>query len=211
MTATGNQPADLFALLEELQAIARNGLHYATNSYDTERYQRLLDLVTARYAALLDIPELDVQRRFAAELGQITPKVGADAAIFDDEGHILLQLRADDWRWCLPCGWVEANESPAEAAVREAREETGLEVRVLELVDVFTRKASAEYGPHTMVAVTYLCDVIGGTLRRSHEGLDLRYWAIDDVPVWHYNHREYAIAAHAAWSDFIARTAPPTT
>ena len=190
---------DPLPLLDELQTIARNGLAYATNPYDLERYQRLLTLATTYYAHIFELPIEEVRERLGAELGYITPKVGAEAALFDDTGRILLMLRADDQRWCLPCGWVEPNESPAEAAMREAREETGLIVRTVRLVDVFTRKPNIGYGPHTAVAIIYLCEVIGGTLEGSHEGLDVRYWRIEDVPVWHEMHQQYALAAHATW------------
>jgi ADP-ribose pyrophosphatase YjhB (NUDIX family) len=190
---------DILALLDELQTIARNGLLYATNYYDQERYQRLLELSTMQYEALLGVPAADVRQRFAAELGHVTPKVGGDAAIFDDEGRILLVRRVDDGRWCLPCGWLEANESPVEAAVRETKEETGLEVRPLALVDVITRRANIGYGPHTAIAVIYLCEVIGGTLRGSHEGQEVGYWKLTDVPVWHELHQQYATVAYAAW------------
>ena len=196
---------NLMSLLDELRTIARNGLTYSTNPYDRERYERLLDLASDHYGQALDLPAAEARRRLADELGYITPKVGADAAIHDDEGRILLELRADNQRWCLPCGWVEPNETPAEAAVREAREETGLVVRVVELIDVFTRMPSAEYGPHTMVAVVYLCEVVGGTLVCSHESLELRYWNIEDVPVWHAHHRTQALKARAAWQDWKAR------
>jgi ADP-ribose pyrophosphatase YjhB (NUDIX family) len=192
---------DPMPLLDEIQTIARDGLHYASNPYDRERYQRLLELVSLAYGQALAMPPAAVRERFAAELGQITPKVGADAAIFDDEGRILLMLRSDDEKWCLPCGWVGPCEAPAEAAVRETREETGLDVRTVRLVDVFTRLPSAENGPHTMIAVVYLCEVLGGELRGSHEGHDLRYWRIEEVPVWHATHRTYALVARDAWRE----------
>ena len=190
---------DITSLLDELQTLARNGLNYASDSYDRERYERLLTLATQSYATLLELPEAAIRARFARELGHITPKVGADAAIFNDEGEILLMERVDGTGWCLPCGWVEPNEKPAEAAVREAREETGLEVEVKQLVGVFTRKPSAGYGPHTMIAVVHLCDVVGGTLTLSHEGLALRYRLIDAVDRWHATHEQYARAAHEMW------------
>jgi len=190
---------DIYALLDEVQTLARNGLHYATNNYDRERYERLLSLTTQAYAELLDLPGDTLRARFARELGQITPKVGADAAIFNSEGEILLMDRVDGSGWCLPCGWVEPNEKPAQAAVREAREETGLEVQVKQLVGVFTRLPSARNGPHTMIAVVHLCEVVGGALTLSHEGLALRYRSIDAVERWHATHEHYARAAYRVW------------
>jgi len=190
---------DILPLLDELQTIARNGLAFTTNPYDKERYQRLMKLVSDYYGQTLDLPAEEVRHKLSAELGYITPKVGADAAIFDPEGRILLMLRADEGQWCLPCGWMDPNESPAETVVRETMEECGLDVRPVQLVDVFTRKPGAIHGPHTAIAIVYLCEITGGTLTLSHEGSDLRYWHIAQVPVWYKNHRQYALAARAAW------------
>ena len=200
---------DILPLLDELQTIARNGLNFSANPYDRERFERLLALVTKYYGQALDLPPVEVRQRLVGELGYITPKVGAEAAIFDDGGRILLVRRSDDGLWCLPCGWVEPNESPEEAAVREAREETGLEIQARQLVGVFTRKPNVGYGPHTAIAVVYLCDVVGGTPQpRSHEVLEVRHWRIEDVPGWHELHQRYAEAAHSAWRARQAGRAP---
>ena len=190
---------DILPLLDELQTIACNGLNFATGAYDRERYERLLELASRYYGQALDLPPPEVRRRLRAELGYITPKVGAEAAVFDRDGDMLLVRRSDDGRWCLPCGWVEPDESPAEAAVREAREETGLVVRATRLVDVFTRKANQGFGPHSAIAVVYLCDVVGGAVQASHEVTEVRYCRIADVDEWHERHREYAEAAYAVW------------
>jgi ADP-ribose pyrophosphatase YjhB (NUDIX family) len=191
---------DILSLLDELRTIARNGLHFAQNPYDRERYERLMDLTAQTYGELLSVPDDMVRERFLDELGYVTPKVGADAAIFNEQGDILLMERVDNGRWCLPCGWVEPNEKPVETIVREVREETGLEVEVERLVGVFTRMPSVQNGPHTMIAVVHLCQVIGGELTLSHEGTALRHWPIDEVKVWHANHEDYARAAHAMWT-----------
>ncbi len=190
---------DIFTLLEEVQTIARNGLNYTHNPYDRERYERLLALSAESYSELLGVTSAEIQTKFREELGTITPKVSGEAAIFDEQGNILLMDRSDGTGWCMPCGWTEPNERPAATAVRETREETGLEVCVRRLVGVFSRRASKENGPHSMSGVVHLCDVIGGELTLSHEGLGLRYWPLDDVPKWHLDQERKARAAFAMW------------
>ncbi len=68
---------DIFPLLEEIQMLARNGLHYAQNFYDRERYERLLTLVSQYYGQTLDLPPETVKAQFSAELGHITLRLGA--------------------------------------------------------------------------------------------------------------------------------------
>ena len=83
---------------------------------------------------------------------------------------------------------------------REAREELGLEIEPVRLVDVMFRPASAEYGPHAVVSIVYLCQVLGGKVTLSHEVLAARYWVIDEVPAWHKDHLKFARAAHTVWT-----------
>ena len=190
---------DIISLLDEIQVIARNGLHYQTNEYDQERYKRLLNLTTKIYSNLVEMPNEKIKSRFLKEIGYITPKVGADAAIFNDRGEILLMDRIDDSGWCLPCGWVEPNEKPVDAVKREVFEETGLKISVKQLVGIFTRLPSIENGPHSMIAVLHLCEIISGELTLSHEGKALQYWQINKVKNWHANHLKYAKAAFKMW------------
>ena len=202
---------DALPLLEELQALARTGLNYTTSPYERERCERLLALAVHYYGQALDLPPVEVRRRLVGELGYITPKVGAHAAVFDSNGRLLLVQRADDLRWCLPCGWVEPNEAPEETAVRETREETGLTISVRKLVGVFTRRANSGYGVHSAIAVGYLCDLIGGTVQPSHETLDVQFRIIEDVTDWHEKHHEYARAARAVREACATEDSQPQT
>lgn len=191
---------EILELLDELRAMARTGLNFADNPYDRERYERILELVSIYYGEALDQPPPDVRDRLADELGQVTPKVGANAAIFDSDGRILLMKRVESGAWCLPGGAVKLSESPEEAAVREAREETELAVEVVELVDAYRRTPRPTI-PHHSVVLTYLCDVIEGELQLSHEGEALRYWPVEEVPDWFPDHRTRAIEARDRWTD----------
>lgn len=191
---------DIFSMLDSIQAIARNGLRYPTSEFDKERYERLLDLTTKTYSELLSVPEEDVREKFVDEIGHITAKVGTDAAIFNESGEILLMERSDGSGWCLPCGFVEPNETPVEGIIRETLEETGLDIKVNQLVGVFTRKPSATMGVHTTVSIVHLCEVVGGQLKTSHEGHALKYWAIEDMKNWHATHEIIARAAYKMWN-----------
>lgn len=199
MVIRDKAPLDILALLDEIQSIGRNGLTYARDPFDRERYRRLVELASLHYGHHLGVAPRELRERWSREIGQITPKVGAEAAVFDALGRILVTRRSDDGLWGLPGGWLEPNESPAEAAERETCEETGLVVRVSGLVGVFTRHAHAGVAPQSTVAVVYLCDVVGGVRRGSHESTAVDFLPVDEVPAWHGWHAEHAEAAYRLW------------
>jgi 8-oxo-dGTP pyrophosphatase MutT (NUDIX family) len=150
------------------------------------------------YAELAGLPAAEVAERFAADLGTPTPKVGATAVIPDGHGGVLLDRRADDRRWGLPGGWLGPRESPEEGIVREVAEETGLRVEVVWLGTVAWLPAALPARPHGHVGLTYLCRVLGGELRPSHESLELAWRDPADPGIeWHLDHRERVCAALA--------------
>lgn len=191
---------DTITLLENLRSIAQNGLTYSRDPYDRERYQQLWELTTRTYRDLLNMPREDIHSTFLREFGYITPKVGSSAAIFNPRGELLLIDRSDGLGWCLPCGWVEPNEKPIDTAVREVKEETNLDVEVIQLVGVFSRKASLEKGLHSLVSICHLCRVVEGDPNLSHEGKALAYLPYQAVENWAPGHLRYARAAHTLWA-----------
>ena len=103
-------------------------------------------------------------------------RIGVFALIFNLEKQILLGHRRDiDW-WNLPGGGMESGETVDEALCREVREETGLEVKVEQLVGVYSKPQKQE------VVLTFLCQVIGGTLQSTEEIRESRYFAPDALP-----------------------------
>jgi ADP-ribose pyrophosphatase YjhB (NUDIX family) len=189
---------DPVGLLEEVQALARTGLHFTENPFDRERYERLLSLAVEGLAERSGLDAETLRARFGREIGCITPKVGADGVVFDDDDRVLLGLRADDRRWGLISGWVEPNEHPALTVVREGREELGLALEVDRLAAVRSRPATAETGPHSMVAVIFLCSIVGEpAITCNHEVLDARWWSVDEVDAWHMDHEAFTRAALA--------------
>ena len=118
-----------------------------------------------------------------AKQGKI--RLGCSAAIFDEQGRILLTRRADNGQWCLPGGRMESGESVAEACEREVWEETGLRVRVKRLVGVYSYPDQLVIYPDGkkahIVALHFETEVLGGKLGLSNETTDFGYFTWEEV------------------------------
>ena len=91
-----------------LQAIAQNGLTFATDAYDRERYRAVRGVAAEMMAAGSETDTESVLELFARETGYATPKVDVRGAVF--RGDIILLVReASDGRWSLPGGWADVN------------------------------------------------------------------------------------------------------
>jgi ADP-ribose pyrophosphatase YjhB (NUDIX family) len=104
--------------------------------------------------------------------------------VITEGDRILLTKREDFEVWCLPGGAVDPCESVAQAAIREAREETGLEVELTRLIGIYSRPS---WNAHS---VAFLARPIGGSLQpQVGEVLDAGFFDASDLPApliaWH--------------------------
>jgi len=108
-------------------------------------------------------------------------KVGAGALVEQNRGLLLLRRTTDPFRacWNLPAGYVEADEAPHQAAVREVWEETGLRVEPTGLVDVYYFDDDPRGNG---ILIVYRCRRAGGLLTATREGADPTFFASHDVP-----------------------------
>ena len=110
------------------------------------------------------------------------PRVGVGAVVVQD-GRILLVRRGQEpmkGRWSIPGGLLELGEALLDGVVREVREETGLEVRPVELIELLDRIHREETPEGTRiryhyVIADYLCRVTGGELRASSDAEEVRW------------------------------------
>ena len=114
------------------------------------------------------------------------PYVGVGAVIVQD-GKVLIVKRKYDplaGQWSLPGGGVELGETLEDSIVREMLEETGLEIEVGPVIEVFdriTRDSSGQVRYH-FVLVDYLCWPVGGELQASSDVEDARFVEPADLP-----------------------------
>ena len=110
---------------------------------------------------------------------------GVVMVVFDDQGRILLNRRADTGRWALISGIPDPGEQPAQAALREIQEETGVSAVVERVLSVFTNKpvVYANGDRAQYVDIVLQCRALGGHARvNDDESLEVGWFAPDALP-----------------------------
>lgn len=133
----------------------------------------------------LEERQVEGQRRLiCASCGRISyvNPIPSVVAIIERDGAVLLVKRAVEpgkGYWGLPGGFIETGETVIEAAVREVKEETGLDCRPLDVQGV-SSDLGGFYGD--ILVVCYLAEVIGGELAAGDDAMDLGFFKRDAIP-----------------------------
>ncbi len=111
--------------------------------------------------------------------------VATSAVVTDDNGHILLQCRADSGNWALPGGGMDMTESLTDSVIREVKEETGFDVQVTGLVGTYTDPrhiiAYTDGEVRRQFNICYTARITGGQLAISDESTEIRFVAPDEL------------------------------
>lgn len=129
------------------------------------------------------------------------PAVGV---ILEQKSGILLVQRKYEpkaGQWSLPAGFVEYDESPIDTAIREVKEETGLDITVTSLLEVY----GACDDPRTHVLlVVYIGNIIGGKLTPGDDAMKAEFFPLEDLP------KNMAFSSHrAALQKYASLTPSP--
>jgi ADP-ribose pyrophosphatase YjhB (NUDIX family) len=190
---------DLLRWAESLSGIARTGLGFTQSLYERERFEEVLKVAADIRAAAVEEAEADaLYDEWLASVGEgvagyVTPKVAVAAVVGNDAREILLTQRADSGVWLYPVGWADVGYSPAEVAIKEVYEETGIEVEPVSLIAVFDglRLGFARVPLYSLV---FHCRMLGGELRAHPlETRSVGFFGRDALP--------WPLAGGARWLD----------
>ncbi|TAH17649.1 MAG: NUDIX domain-containing protein [Cytophagales bacterium] len=170
------------AYSKRIHALSQIGLNFTQSNYDKDRYEELLAISLEMMEDLTDTSPARIKLSFIEEKNYLTPKPDVRAIVFKD-GKILLVKEATDNKWCPPGGWADIGYSPAEVAIKEAKEESGLEVKPVRLLAVLDKsKHSHPPSPFHVYKIFILCELIGGELGGGTETLGADFFDIADLP-----------------------------
>lgn len=127
---------------------------------------------------------MDYVHRIRQYLGPQPIILNTAGTLIFHHGKLLLQRRADNGKWGLIGGLLEFEETYEEAALREAKEETGLNVELASFLGIFhnhhMRWANGDEAH--VIGAYYVAKIVSGELRVDEESLELRYFALDELP-----------------------------
>ena len=173
---------ELHQWFQRLRAISQYGLTYSKDPYDKERFEQIAEVASEIGVQLTGTDVRAVEQALSLETGPPSPKLDVRVAVFDRE-KVLLVREASDGLWSLPGGWVDVGEAPAEAAVREVREESGYECKILKLFALLDRN---KHGHPPMLLhvlkIFFVAELVGGQARISTETTEIGFFHLSELP-----------------------------
>ena len=167
---------------QALQGLAQTGLTYAQHPADRERYEKIHKIAAEIMSTGSGTDMTRILDLFGEGSGYATPKISVRAAVFRDDG-ILMVRETDDGFWSLPGGFADIGDSPAEAIEREIREESGYQARATKLIYLLDgrkhRKLPRRYHIYTAY---FRCEIIGGDADPGWEASEVGFFREEELP-----------------------------
>ena len=169
--------------VEQIRAIAQNGITYSDEGFDLERYHQLKVIAHAMTSALTGAPKDRVDHYFLPEKGYTTPKIDVRGGVFKNDQILLVREKADNC-WSLPGGWGDIGHSPSTNVEREIQEESGYTAKAVKLVAI---KDMHQYPytprcPHHIYKLIFLCELTGGQPDPDLEISEVGFFSLDQLP-----------------------------
>jgi ADP-ribose pyrophosphatase YjhB (NUDIX family) len=179
-----NKGNELITIAQRIRAMSQTALTYSTNEYEIARSNELIEISDHITAIVSGMAEEDIRADYHPVKEYVTPKVDIRAVIFNDKDEILLVREKADGRWSLPGGWSDVGYTPTEIAVKEAKEETGFNVRAIRLLAVLDKRCyDHPASPFYIYKFCFQCEIIGGgDDNLTFDILDKGFFSLENLP-----------------------------
>lgn len=165
----------------EIFSLSQAGLTYSRNEFDLARYRRLQEITAEMIASQSELSKESALESFSMQAGYTTPKIDVRGAVVRDNKILLIQERMDG-RWAMPGGWADLGNAPASVAEREVWEESGYRVKAEKVIAVLDANRIEPLEFYHAFKIIFLCRLIEGEPRTSHETLAVDFFALNNLP-----------------------------
>ena len=158
------------------------------NEMSIDKITLLLNTFNINANELFDVKK-DIEpdnyiKRIRQYVGHQKIFLNAAGGIVVKDEKVLLQRRKDNGKWGLVGGMLEINETYLDGALREIKEETGLDVKPMSFLGIFHNynMVYPSGDQAHVICACYVFEIIGGTLRKDEESLELRFFSKEELP-----------------------------
>ena len=163
--------------------MCEHGQHFSHNDFDLQRYKEIEQMVFELIALNFQTQAEKIPLLMTEKNGYKTPKVDIRAVVFDTEHKILMVKEKADGKWSLPGGWADVGYTPSEIAIKETREEAGVEVHSGRLIAVLDkREHNHPEDLYYIYKIFIECIFVGPAETDFLETDDVEYFDLDDLP-----------------------------
>ncbi len=165
----------------EIQGLAQTGMYYARDEFQSQRYQRLMQIsaeIVSEHSTLEYPKALEL---FNLPVGYATPRVDVRGVVFRDQQLLMVRERMDGG-WTLPGGWADVGDIPSQAVEREVREEAGFECKATKVIGVYDANRQGKLELFHAFKIVFLCVLTGGDASPSLETSDVQFFGREELP-----------------------------
>lgn len=171
----------IFEFIKKVNAISHTGVTYSKCPYALDNYHELLELSTKMIHEYMQstIQPYNVYKN----VHYPTPQPCVRIVIIKNNKVLMVQENDTPKKyWTLPGGWCDIDSSPVEAALKEAQEETGLIVKITNLLAVIDRNKYSQSELYNVYNLVFLAEVIGGEIDPNYEVDTVEFFELDKLP-----------------------------
>jgi ADP-ribose pyrophosphatase YjhB (NUDIX family) len=170
--------------IKKLKALADTGLVYATDGYNRDRYEQILEISLELMAQVGSTSIDELKMAFAPVVEYPTVKTDVRGLVLSpNKKQVLMARESSDGKWTLPGGWADVGDTPREAVVKEIFEETGITAKPVALLAVFDKRMhNHPPQPYYIYKMVILCEAVSGELKSGFDMAGAGYFDIANLP-----------------------------
>lgn len=174
------QQDKIFEFIKKVNAIAHTGVVYSKCEYALDNYHELLELSSTMLHQYIksEVAPYNIYR----DTYYPTPQPGVRVVIMKNNKLLMAQDIDTPNQWTIPGGWCDIDLSPVETAIKEVKEETGYDIKIIKLLALLDRNKHTQSKLYNVYNMVFVGEIIGGENKPNFEVNEVDFFDLTDLP-----------------------------